>query len=351
MSSEHEAVEQYRLRGNIEIDVFNRTVNVSRLLKLGGLALALLAPVLLIDFYVSLLTRAFVLVVFALGVDLIWGYSGVMTFGHAAFFGMGAYVTALLIMSSPFGPGTIYLALVLAVVLPVVVGLFVGYVLFSLEMEPMNFTMITLAIAIMAEQLAISWRSVTGGYSGLFGIPPLEVGVPGTWVVLDGVALYYLVTVLILVAYLLAQEVVHSPFGTTLVAIRENEERAKALGYSTVNYKTFVFAIGCGYAGFAGALYAPVVGFIDPSVLGFLLSANVVLWILVGGRGTLVGAVVGVTFLTFLQETLSSAFEFSWSLILGFVFVVIVLLFPEGIVGLAERTGVNRYIRQREEQS
>jgi len=308
-----------------------------------------LAPPVLGIFYVRLLTEALILAVFAVGVDLIWGYSGVMTFGHAAFFGLGSYIMGLSLLSTPVGPASAYLALGLAIVVPAMLGLVVAYVLFAINMDAMNFTMITLAIAILAEQLAVSLRGLTGGYDGLFGIPSLTVGAPGAWIELEGFGLYYVVVLLLVGVYLLAVRVVHSSFGTSLVAVRENEQRAKALGYPTNRYKTVVFGIGSAFAGFAGALYAPFVGFIGPSSLGFLLSANVVLWILVGGRGTIVGAIVGTAFLTVFQDALSSAFAFSWSLILGVTFVLIVLLLPEGIIGLSDRIGRNRYIRMREE--
>jgi ABC-type branched-subunit amino acid transport system permease subunit len=350
VSSETAVVEEYRLRGNLAVEIADRVLNLSRVAKLASLGILLVAPFVVGTFYIRLLTEALILVMFAIGVDLIWGYSGEMTFGHAAFFGFGAYLMGLSLLSTPVGQASAYLGIVLAVVLPTALGLVVAYTLFSIDMVPMNFTMITLAIAIMAEQLAISLRSITGGYDGLFGIPSLILGVPGAWFPVVDFNFYYLVVVLAVGLYLLAVRIVHSPFGTALVAIRENEERARALGYDTGRYKTLVFGIGCAFAGFAGALYAPFVGFVGPSSLGFSLSASVVLWILIGGRGTIIGAAVGTTFITIFQDTISSAFAFSWSLLLGISFVIIVLVFPEGFVGLTERIGTNQHTQNSTEK-
>jgi ABC-type branched-subunit amino acid transport system permease subunit len=135
-------------------------------------------------------------------------------------------------------------------------------------------------------------------------------------------------------AYLLGRRIVASPFGRVLVAINENEKKADSLGYDTGKYKTIVFGISSGIAGFAGTLYALSEGFVSPPTLGFVQSTDVLIWVLVGGRGTLVGGIIGTVLLRFFENTISGALAFSWVLVLGIALILIVLLFPQGIVGV-----------------
>jgi ABC-type branched-subunit amino acid transport system permease subunit len=234
-----------------------------------------------------------------------------------------------------------YIGIVAGVVVTAILGLVIAGVLFYRGIQGGYFTIITLALAIIAEQTATSWSSVTGGFNGLTGIPPIELGVPGFLSVeLLGLPLYYMALVVSALVFLASRRVAASPFGSVLVAINENETKARALGYEIERYKTLVFALGSAMAGLSGALYAGYQGFVSPNLLGFLLSTEVLLWILIGGRGTLIGAVVGTVFLLVFESLISGVFQFTWTLLLGIVLLIIVLRYPDGIVGVASQASL-----------
>lgn len=323
-------------REPVSIEFAGRRMSVATLLKAAALLSLLLVPF-AGSYTFFLINQALLLAIFALGVDLIWGITGVMTFGHAAFFGLGAYLMTGILKGVEFGGAEIYAGLLVATAIPAIVGLAMAGVLFYQDIGAFRFTIITLALAIIAEQTAISWRDVTGGYDGIIGIPSFELGIPFVEMVpLQGRLFYFFSLLTLLAVYWFTKRTVNSPFGAALIAISENEEKARALGYNTPLYKTLVFGLGSAMAGFAGALFAPFTGFVAPSLLGFILSTNVLLWILIGGRGTVVGAIVGAVFLTVVENLLSGAFAFTWSLFLGIGLVLVVLVFPGGIMGLLD---------------
>jgi len=314
------------------IEVAGRVIPLERTVKIGALVVLLVLPFTLESYYTELIVRAYIFAIFALSVDLLWGYTGVLTFGHAAFFGLGAYVMAKSLELSPF-PGVEYLALVGAIVLPGVVGLVVAAMLFHRGISGAYFTIITLAIAIVVQQTIISWNTVTGGNNGMTGLSSIEIGLPGVFMVpLEGFLKYYIILGVMLGALLFSRRIVHSAFGTALIAIRENETKARAIGYDIPKYKTASFALASGMAGFAGALYTGHTGFAAPGIVGFVLSTQVLLWVLIGGRGTLIGPIVGAFFLVLFEDLISTVFLFGWTLLLGLVLVTIVLVLPEGIM-------------------
>lgn len=314
----------------------SRDFSAAATLKTLSLVLLVIAPFVFTSFFVDLLVQSLILAVFALGVDLLWGYSGILTFGHAAFFGFGAYITAKILLATSVG-GISYLAVALAILIPGFLGLVLAGVLFYRGIDEEYFTIITLAVAIIAQQIAVSWQSVTNGFNGLTNVPSLQLWIPGVLSVpVEDYVLYYVALVVMLAVYLFGRRTVDSPFGTALVAIDQNETKARSLGYDTRRYKTLVFGLASALAGLAGAVYAGYGSFVSPPLLGFVFSTEVLIWVLVGGRGTLVGAIVGTVFISMFQNFLSSAFQYSWTLLLGIVLVVIVLFFPEGIIGLLE---------------
>lgn len=324
-------------RERLMIEVFDFDLSLQQILGAAALLLLLLAPVVGGGYTYILINQAMLLAIFAIGVDLIWGVTGIMTFGHAAFFGLGAYLMTGVLKTSQIGDPASYIGLVVAVVVPAVVGLIIAGPLFYQDIGAFRFTIITLAVAIIAEQVAISWRSVTGGFEGIMGIPRLEVGIPYVQMVpVDGVAFYYLSIGVLLAVYWFTVRTVNSPFGSVLKAISENEQKARALGYNTPKYKTIMFAMGSGMAGLGGALYAPYNGFVSPNQLGFVLSTSVLLWVLVGGRGTVVGAILGTILLTVFENVISGVFAYTWTLLMGLTLVAIVLVYPGGIMGLVD---------------
>lgn len=319
---------------SLQVSVGQSTVGASTLLFGGLLAVLLAAPALLSGYFVGLLVLAFIFAIFAISVDLVWGYGGILTFGHAAFYGLGAYLMALLTTELSLANIGI-LGLSLAFVVPALIGGSIAGLLFFRGISEEYFTIITLAIAIVANQIAMVWSSVTGGANGLTGIPTLAIEIPGVFTYAVSRELFYFIALGALVlVYLLGRRMVRSPFGTTLVGINQNEAKTSSLGYNPTVYKTLVFAISTGIAGFAGALYAAYSGFVSPPLLGFLLSTEVLIWVLIGGRGSLIGPAIGATVLVLMENMFSGMFLASWVLLLGILLVVIVLVFPTGIAGV-----------------
>ncbi|MFD1632382.1 branched-chain amino acid ABC transporter permease [Haloplanus ruber] len=335
-STTERAVGATGVASSLSVSVAGRELSGTTALAALGVGALLFAPAILANYLIQILTLSLIFALFAISVDLLWGYTGILTFGHAVFLGGGAYLMGTLLEAVGTGPAIVYAGLAAGTVLPGLLGLVVAGVLFSRGISEDYFTIITLALAIIAEQIAVSWSSVTNGANGLL-VPPARVGIPGVVATeLTGVPFYYLCVGVLLAGYLVARRIVDSPFGRALVAINENETKATALGYDTEKYKTLVFGVSSGMAGFAGTLYVLSERFISPPLLGFVQSTDVLIWVLVGGRGTLVGGILGTISLRFFENTISGALAFSWILVLGIVLILIVLLFPEGLVGVVE---------------
>lgn len=320
--------------GSLQLSVGDRRADATTLLEGLGLLALLAAPAVLNRYIVGLLVVAFIFGIFAMSVDLVWGYAGILTFGHAAFYGLGAYVMGV-ITTELSVPSIGIIGLVLAFLISAAVGLLIAGVLFARGISEEYFTIITLAVAIVASQGALILSDITGGSNGLANIPPLALEIPGLLVYSLPRELFYFVALGAMGAvFLIGKRIVNSRFGTTLAGVNENEAKMSSLGYDPVKYKTVVFGLSTGIAGFAGALYASYSGFISPPLLGFVLSTEVLIWVLVGGRGTLIGPVIGVTVLYLAQNMFSGLFLNTWVLLLGLVLVAIVLLFPTGIAGV-----------------
>lgn len=319
---------------SLTVSVAGRPVSGRTLLGGAGIAALLLSPAIFPGFLLQILTLSLVLAVFAISIDLLWGYTGILTFGHAVFLGLGGYLMGKLLGTFGASPEIVYAGFLAGTILPGVLGLFIAGVLFSRGIGEDYFTIITLAFAIIAQQSAVSWSSVTNGANGLV-VPGAEIGIPAVVTVdLSGTVLYYMCAFVLVGCYLLCRRIVHSSFGRVLVAIKQNETKASSLGYNTEKYKTIVFGISSGLAGFAGTLYVLSEQFISPPLLGFVQSTDVLIWVLIGGRGTLIGGIIGTVFLRFFENTISGALAFSWVLVLGILLIVIVLVAPGGIMGV-----------------
>jgi urea transport system permease protein len=301
-----------------------------RVAAVAGLGLVAAVPLVLSNYFVGVLTLAFVYAIFALSVDLVWGYAGILTFGHAAYFGTGAYAMALV------GSDGVVVGSFVAIVAGGVLALSVATPLFYRGIGEEYFAIITLAVAVVASQIARSWRGLTGGSNGLLLQTP-EVGLPTGAVQVSGDLFYLVALVALAGAYLLTTRIVASPLGRAVVAIARNETKARSLGYDVARYRSLAFGLSGGLAGLAGALYALHSGFVSPPLLGFELSTVVLVWVLVGGRGTGIGAVVGAVFITLLENLVSGVFVFWWTLVLGLALIVVVVGFPGGLVGVIER--------------
>lgn len=291
----------------------------------AGALLVVLLPVLA---GYSLAIRILLFTIFALGYNLLLGYGGEMSFGHSAFFGIGAYGTILTLQRVPSVPVGIAGGLLAASLAGLVFGLI------SLRRRGIYFSMITLALAQMVYIFFLQATDLTGGFNGIS--IPLEV----TSVLPIGSAdpLFYLGTVLLLlVVWVIVWRVLNSQFGQVLVAIRENEERARALGYNTSIYLTIAFVASALVSGLAGSFLALLSAYISPDVLFWTTSGEVVLITIIGGAGTLGGPLVGAAVFMFVSGTLNE-FVGAWEFYFGLLITLVVLFAPEGIYGyLKER--------------
>ena len=273
--------------------------------------------------YQALATQMLIFAIFAVGYDILFGYTGMLSFGHAAFFGLGAYGTGLSLIHLT---SSVPLALLLGVALALAVALPIG--LLSIKRHGIYFAMVTLAFAQLIYFIAFQWRSLTGGDDGLQGVPrpplgPLDLDSPS--------AFYYLVLVVFILAVVLGLRIISSPFGKTLQALRENSDRAMSVGYDPRRYKLISFLISAAFAGLAGGLYAMLQNFVPLFSLGLDLSGDIVLMTLVGGMGTIYGPIIGAMGIVYIKDLLSSHTDV-WPLIMGGLYVLSVMTFRRGVV-------------------
>ncbi|WP_254279278.1 ABC transporter permease [Haloarcula marina] len=317
--------------------------------RLGVAVVALLAlvpvfeGVLYSGFVVSLLTTALIWALFALSLDVVLGYSGLISLGHALFYGLGAYTVVLVLLHvTP----SAFVALALAMAVSALAAAVVGRL--SIRVSGVYFVMMTLAFAEIVREAAVK-VDFTGGSNGLFGAPEPFYGVGPVGFrfseVLVGIEpfaftgdslFYYFVLATAVCAYLFVRRLMRSPFGTVLQAVRESELRARFVGYDVQAFKRRAFTVSGTLAGLAGALFALNSGFASPSLLNWINSGDVVVMTVLGGSGTLYGPMLGAAVFTVFEERLSSIIPW-WRLLLGTMFVLVVLFLPKGLVSLPTR--------------
>lgn len=263
---------------------------------------------------------------FAVALDLLLGYAGLLSFGHAAFWGGSAYVAGMVAIETgvPF-PVAALAGAVFAMLLALPIGLL------SVKRSGIYFAMVTLAFAQMLYFVVNQWRDVTGGENGLQGVPRNFFGIE--LVETEPFYFYYAALPLILAGMWFAWRVVHSPFGRVLVATRDNPARARALGYDVERYRVMVFVISAGLAGLAGGLFAISHGFVSLQEVSWQTSGKVVLITVLGGIGTLWGAIIGAGLIVTLEDQLASSGFDGIGIITGSVFILVVLLFRSGVWG------------------
>jgi branched-chain amino acid transport system permease protein len=283
------------------------------------------------------LTVYMVMSVLALSLALVWGYGGVICFGQAAFFGLGAYGYAIAVIN--IGEST--LPVLIAVLLPAAFAAALGYFLFYGRLSDVYLGVITLVVTLILFKLVGSTAgpeyrigdALLGGYNGIPAIPPINwPGDPSAPLDIEG--LFRLTLAVLLLTYFGLRALLRSHFGRVIVAIRENELRAELLGYDVRLYKLAVFTIGAGIAGLAGCLYANWGGYVSPDVFGLTMAAQVLMWIIVGGLGTLVGPIVGCFALQMLTAELGAQQVINNYLVLGVILLAFVMLVPQGVVPL-----------------
>ncbi len=291
------------------------------------------------DYNVSALRDVMLFGLFALSLDYFWGKTGMLSFGHATFFGLGAYGIAVVTVKLQVDPLYASLAgLAAGVALAALVAAVVGYFLIFGGVRGPYFTIVTLALTIIAQHIAIGWSSVTGGDAGLIGVLPLdfEFLIPSL-ILAQPRALYYAVLVLCAAALLTLWVACRGHYGKILAAIQDNELRARSLGHNTSLHLLIVFVISAALGALAGGIYATATGFVAPDMIGLLLSTEVIIWVAVGGRGTLLGPFIGTFVVWNLQQEISSIDTKLWPLFIGLFFIAMVFLFPDGILTISAR--------------
>jgi urea transport system permease protein len=330
---------------------------------LAGVLLLIVAPAMLSEFRLNLLAKFLTFAIIAVGLDLLWGYAGMLSLGQGVFFGLGGYAMAMYLKLvaadgdlpdfmtwsglttlpwfwAPFRHA--WFALPAAVIGPGILAFLLGYLVCRSRVTGVYFSLITQALALILSIFFVGQQAYTGGTNGLTNYTTIfgeYVAAPETQK-----TLYYVTVIALGAVYLASRGITRSRFGRLLVAIRDDENRVRFSGYNVALVKAVVFAIAGCFAGLAGALFVPQVGIISPANLGVVPSIEMVVWVAVGGRGTLAGAAMGALVVGWAKSSLSERFPDMWQVFLGAMFVGSVLLFPTGLAGFA-RTWPPRVLR------
>jgi len=285
----------------------------------------LLAAVVLLPLVVrpAIAAEIWIFAIFGLGLNLLLGYTGLLSFGQSTFFGSAAYVAGWLLKH--YGINA-FLALGIGVGVGAASAALVGYL--CVQRSGLYFIMLTFALNQLFYFIAYQWTSVTGGEDGMPGVPrPALLGINFQ----DPLTYYAFISILFLASLWLMKRIVESPFGKILQAIRENEVRAEAVGYNVPRFKLLAFVIGGAFSGLAGVLYAMLFGIVPLEAIGFAFSGNVLFATLIGGSGSLYGPVIGSFVFIWLSESVSTLWA-RWPLLLGVAFVIVVLFLRGGVV-------------------
>ncbi|MNW41229.1 leucine/isoleucine/valine transporter permease subunit [compost metagenome] len=315
-----------------------------------------MVPLFMTPFRLGLFTKFIALAILAVGLDLIWGYGGILSLGHGVFFGLGAYAMAMYLKLEASGSSIpdfmswsginalpffwepfryFPVAFLLGILIPAALALILGYFTFRNRIVGVYFTILTQALVMIVVTLFVGKQEWTGGTNGLtgyrdiFGFAFQDSGTK--------IALYFITLAALIIAYLLCRFIVNSRAGQVLEASRDGENRVRFLGYDPSRFKTFAFTVSGALAGLSGMLFVLQVGIISPSMMGIVPSIEMVLWVALGGRGTLIGAIIGAVVLNAAKTGISEAYPEGWLLVLGGLFVAVVVLMPSGLTGLWNR--------------
>jgi len=299
------------------------------------MAILIAAPLALPEFWRRFLTEVLIWGLLAMSSDLLIGYTGMVSFGHSAFFGLGMYgaAAALLIVSPP----NLWLAILFGLAAAAGAALFVAY--FSTRLRDIYFAITTLIFSQIFYVIIFTWTSVTGGENGLIFTRP-HLAIPFIYNArFSSTTMHWFVLAVVAGSYLLLRRVTQSPFGMVLQSIRENEARTRAIGYPVERYKIVSIMLSGLFAGLAGVLYAVQNEFAAPNFVFFLTSGETVIYNVIGGVGTLVGPIFGAAFFQLARELLSRLFgdQFPYLIPLGIVFIVMIIFLPQGLLGFARR--------------
>jgi branched-chain amino acid transport system permease protein len=299
------------------------------------IALLIVSPLVLPPFWSRFVTEILIWGLLAMSSDILIGYTGMVSFGHSAFFGLGMYGAAAALLM--FSPPNLILSLLFGLIAASLVAAFVAY--FSTRLRDIYFAITTLIFSQIFYVIIFTWTEVTGGENGLSFRRP-AFGIPGVWSTpFTPETLHWFVLAIVAGSYLILRRVTQSPFGMVLQSIRENEPRTRAIGYPVERYKIVAVMLSGFFAGLAGVLYALQNRFAAPDFVYFLISGEVVIFNVMGGIGTLVGPIVGAGTFLLLREMFGRIFgeSFPYLIPLGVIFIAIIIFMPQGLLGFARR--------------
>nr|WP_243459615.1 urea ABC transporter permease subunit UrtC [Metabacillus bambusae] len=328
----------------------------------------LIAPLMLSDFRIGLLAKFLCFAIIAVGISLIWGFTGIMSLGHGVFFGLGAYCMAMYLKLEASTSGvpdfmewngitelpfiwSIFknpiFAICSAILLPFLIAWIIGYVTFKNRIKGVFFSLISQAVVVVTVTLFIGSQQITGGTSGLtnfFTVFHVPLADPGT-----KSFLYFLTVSLLAIVMGISLILTKTRFGRLLIAIRDGENRLRFLGYNPAIFKVFIYALSAAFAGIAGALFVLQVGIITPEMMGIIPSIEMVLWVAIGGRHSILGAAIGAILTNSAKSFLSETYPEFWTIFLGGLFLLVVLYLPNGLVGIVEKFKVRFFKKEKKE--
>jgi branched-chain amino acid transport system permease protein len=284
---------------------------------------AFLAPTVLSEFYLAVLCEALVMSLMALSFNLLFGFMGQLSFGQAAFFGLGGYTVAMLLTKAHFN---FWLSIVAAILVAGAIGFVVG--IFCVRLRGIYFAVLTLAFGQLIFTIVFKWHDFTGGDDGIQGVFPPEFLKSPT-------AYYYFILLVFLVSALILWKIIHSPFGQTVVAMRENSERTEFLGIHIAKYQLIAFVIAAAFCGLAGAIWVPFYRSVAPSYLNWIKSGEPVMAAILGGQSVFLGPVLGMFVITFFHAWVLG-FTVYWPVVMGTLILAIIFFLPGGILGFAQ---------------
>ncbi len=324
------------------------------------IGLLLAAPLYLTDFRLIQLGKFLAFAIVAVGLDLIWGYGGMLSLGQGLFFTLGSYGFAMYLKLQASGgkiPDFMFwsglkelpwfwapfaspvFAIAAAILIPALIASVLGYFIFRSRVQGVYFSIITQALTLLVSIWFIGQQAYTGGTNGITDLGKAQIFGHGLLSPETQKGFYFATVVVLALVYILCRWMVSSRFGRVLMAARDNENRLRFLGYNLVSIKVLVFALSAAIAAIAGILYVPQVGIISPSNMGVVPSIEIVVWVAVGGRGTLLGPIIGALLVSFGRSYLSESYPDIWQYFMGALFIGSVLLFPQGIVGSVKMLG------------
>ena len=297
------------------------------------LAALAVTPLVLPPFWQRFATEILVWGLLAMSSDILIGYTGMVSFGHSVFFGLGMYGAAAALLT--VRPPNLWLALLYGLAGAALVAMFVAY--FATRLRDIYFAITTLVFSQIFYVIIFTWTEVTGGENGLTFKRP-ELGIPGLWSTpFTTETLHWFVLAIVTASYLILRRITQSPFGMVLQSIRENEPRTRAIGYPVERYKIMAVMLSGLFAGLAGVLYALQNRFVAPDFVFFLVSGEVVIFNLIGGIGTLVGPILGAASFLLLREVFSRVLTEHYLIPVGIIFIAMVIFLPQGLLGFMRR--------------